>query len=91
MIDVQGAMIVRDKVPDALLIFVQAPSFAVLEERLRSRNTDDEATIELRLKNARREIAMASEYDVQIVNDTSTTPSPSWPTLLKQHPRTPGA
>ena len=69
VIDVQGAMIVRQKVPDALLIFVQAPSFEVLEHRLRSRLTDDESTIELRLTNARREIAMADQYDIQIIND----------------------
>ena len=69
VIDVQGAMIVREKVPDALLIFVQAPSFEVLEHRLRARHTDDEATIELRLGNARREIAQSDRYDIQLVND----------------------
>ncbi len=69
VIDVQGAMAVRAKVPDAVLIFVNAPSFAVLEKRLRERNTDDEATIELRLKNARAEVAMADQYDHQITND----------------------
>ena len=69
VIDVQGAMEVRKQVPDALLIFVNAPSFAVLEQRLRDRNTDDEATIELRLRNARREVAMADRYDHQITND----------------------
>lgn len=89
VIDVQGAMIVRAKVPDAYLIFVQTPSFAVLEERLRSRKTDDEATIELRLKNARREIAMASEYDAQIVNDTLDHAVAELATLLKQHPPAP--
>ena len=55
VIDVQGALTVRDKVPDALLVFVQAPSFDVLEQRLRDRQTDSEATITLRLRNARRE------------------------------------
>ena len=69
VIDVQGAMAVRAKVPDAVLIFVNAPSFAVLEKRLRERDTDDEATIELRLKNARHEVAMAHQYDHQITND----------------------
>jgi len=69
VIDVQGAFIVRDKVPDAVLIFVQAPSLAILEQRLRDRLTDDEATIELRLNNARREIALADRYDIQITND----------------------
>ena len=69
VIDVQGAMVVRAKAPDASLIFVQAPSFDVLERRLRDRATDSEASIEVRLANARREVAMANEYDHQVVND----------------------
>jgi guanylate kinase len=69
VIDVQGAMKVREKVPNALLIFVHAPSPETLEARLRARGTDDEPTIQRRLANARREIALANRYDYQIVND----------------------
>jgi guanylate kinase len=69
VIDVQGAMKVRQEVPNVLLIFVHAPSPEVLETRLRSRGTDDDATIERRLANARREIALADRYDYQITND----------------------
>ena len=49
VIDVQGGFQVRQKVPDALLVFVQPPSLEVLEDRLRARGTDDETTIERRL------------------------------------------
>jgi guanylate kinase len=69
VIDVQGALKVREKMPEAVLIFVHAPSFEVLEARLRARRTDDEATIQKRLTNARREIALAEKYDDQIVNN----------------------
>jgi guanylate kinase len=69
VIDVQGAMQVREKVPNALLIFVHAPDPDTLEGRLRARGTDDEPTIQKRLANARREIALAERYDHQIVND----------------------
>ena len=69
VIDVQGAMQVREKVPNALLIFVHAPDPATLESRLRARGTDDELTIQTRLANARREVALAERYDHQIVND----------------------
>ena len=69
VIDVQGGFQVRKKAPDALLIFIQVPSLEVLESRLRARGTDNEATIERRLVNARREIELAREYDVQVVND----------------------
>ena len=49
VIDVQGGFQVRQKVPQALLVFVQPPSLEVLESRLRARGTDDETTIERRL------------------------------------------
>jgi guanylate kinase len=64
-------MNVRRTVSNALLIFVHAPSpeMEVLEARLRARKTDDESTIQRRLANARREIAMADRYDYQITND----------------------
>lgn len=68
-IDVQGGLQVRRKVPNALLVFVRAPSPEILEARLRSRGTDNEAAIERRLNNARLETEMAKEYDVHLVND----------------------
>ena len=49
VIDVQGGLQVREKVPGALLVFVQVPGMDVLEQRLRARGTDDEATIRRRL------------------------------------------
>ncbi len=69
VIDVQGGFQVRQKVPGALLIFIQAPSLDVLETRLRKRATDDDATINRRLANARRELEMAEEYDIHVIND----------------------
>jgi len=69
VIDVQGALQVREVVAEALLIFVHAPDRETLEARLRARGTDDEATIQVRLANARREVALADRYDHQITND----------------------
>jgi guanylate kinase len=68
VIDVQGGFQVRAKVPGALLIFVQAPSAAVLEERLRARGTDDEANIQRRLAAALRELELSKQYDIHLVN-----------------------
>lgn len=67
-IDVQGAMQVR-KTSDPILIFIAPPSPAELESRLRKRGTETEATIALRLENARREMQYAEGYDYLIVND----------------------
>ena len=69
VIDVQGGFQVREKVPDALLVFIQVPSLEVLATRLRARGTDEETTIARRLAAARREIELACHYDVQVVND----------------------
>ncbi len=69
VIDVQGGFQVREKVPDAFLVFIQIPSIEVLESRLRARRTDDEPTIQRRLAAARRELEMASQYNVQVIND----------------------
>ena len=49
VIDVQGGIQVREKLPSARLIFVQAPGLDVLKQRLRARGTDDEASIQRRL------------------------------------------
>lgn len=68
-IDVQGAFKVKDAFPDARLIFIAPPSFKELERRLRARNTDDEAQIELRLDNAVWEMSMSARYNITIVND----------------------
>ncbi len=69
VIDVQGGLQVRTKVPEALLVFVDVPALSVLEDRLRARGNDDEATIQRRLAGAVREIEMAKAYNVHVVND----------------------
>jgi len=69
VIDVQGGLQARNRVPGALLIFVQPPSLETLEARLRARGTDDEPTIKRRLTGARRELELAASYDVHVIND----------------------
>ena len=68
-IDTQGALQVKKNFPEAVLIFILPPSLKELERRLRNRGTDDEETIERRLKTAREEIRRASLYDYIVVND----------------------
>ena len=85
VIDVQGGFQVRQKVPGALLVFVQPPSLEVLESRLRARGTDDETTIERRLANARREIEMAAGYDVHVINDELDRAVDELAAILEQH------
>lgn len=71
-IEVQGAEKVLDKRPDAVSIFLQAPSMEELERRLRGRGTESEETIRRRLEEAGRELARSVRYRYVVVNDTVT-------------------
>ena len=68
-IEVQGALQVKKKVPDAVFIFLTPPDLNELQERLVGRGTDSEEVIAQRIERAREEIALMSEYDYAIVND----------------------
>ena len=68
-IDVQGALQVMERRPDAVSVFLTAPSFAELERRLRGRGDTVGADLERRLKTARDEYAQAPKYDYIVVND----------------------
>jgi len=67
-IDLAGARQVRANVPDAVLVFLEPPTFDELERRLRTRGTEDEATIAHRLQIARTELAAVGEFDHVLVN-----------------------
>ena len=68
-IEVQGAATVREKCPDAALIFIVPPSFEELSRRLHGRNTDDEDVINGRLMQACEEYKQIPHYDYLVVND----------------------
>ena len=68
-IDVQGALQVRDRFPEAHLIFIAPPDMETLESRLRGRGTDSEDSIQTRLANAVGEMEVSKDYDRIIVND----------------------
>jgi guanylate kinase len=67
-IDTHGAAQLRARYPEAVLIFIVAPSIAELEQRLRERGADAERDIARRLARAREEIKMWRNYDYLIVN-----------------------
>ncbi len=68
-IEVQGARQVKEKMPDAIMIFLIPPSLGELKKRLESRGTETEETIKGRLARAREEYAEADFYDYIVVND----------------------
>ncbi len=67
-IDVKGARQLKDKIPEAVSIFILAPSRDILEQRLRSRSEDSEEVIQRRLREAAEEIGKYSQYDYVLVN-----------------------
>jgi guanylate kinase len=68
-IDVQGAMQVRQRLPGALLIFLEPPSMTELEARLRGRETETEERLTVRLATAAKEMEQRGRFDEVVVND----------------------
>lgn len=82
-IDVKGALRVMRIEPDVTSVFLLPPSWDTLKHRIQNRGTDDAATIEIRLNNARREMDFADRYTHQLVNDDLKTIVGKLEALLK--------
>jgi guanylate kinase len=67
-IDVQGALQLKSKIPEAVTVFILAPSKQILEHRLRARGEDRDEVIERRLKEAAEEIRNYDTYDYVLIN-----------------------
>jgi guanylate kinase len=68
-IDVQGARQLKSKIPEAVTVFILAPSREILEQRLRARGEDSDAVIERRLQEAAEEIRNYDQYDYVLTNN----------------------
>ena len=79
-IDTQGALQVKEKMPESILIFIAPPGVNIitgdisgglleLEHRLRGRHTEDEATIQKRLSQVKIELERSKKYDYTVIND----------------------
>jgi guanylate kinase len=67
-IDVQGARQLKRQIPEAVTVFILAPSRQILEQRLRARGEDREDVIERRLREAAEEISRYEDYDYVLIN-----------------------
>ena len=73
-IDVKGGLSIKRKYgDDALLIFIKPPSIEILRDRLLKRKTEDESTFKRRMERVAMELAMAPQFDFQVVNDDLPT------------------
>lgn len=68
-IDIQGAMQVKKHFPEGVFIFIQPPSIEILAERLVSRGTDSEESVQCRLSACEWEMAQYIYYDYAVIND----------------------
>ena len=72
-IEVQGALQVKEKFPETLLLFVTPPSATILKERLVGRGTETMDVVELRMKRAAEEAEAMNKYDYLVINDDLDT------------------
>ena len=68
-IEVQGALNIKDQYPDAILIFITAPSVEALKARLIGRGTEEEAVVAKRMKRASEEAEEIDNYEYIVIND----------------------
>ena len=68
-IEVQGALQVKEKMPEAHLVFIEPPSLEELERRLRGRGTETDDAVQKRMDTALVELSHKMEYDIRLVND----------------------
>jgi guanylate kinase len=85
-IDVEGGLQIKKQFPDqTLAVFVQPPSLEVLEQRLRSRNTESEEKIRMRLAKSKKEISRSLEFDVLLENNDLETAKKEAVTLISNY------
>ena len=69
-IEVKGALQVKEKMPEAVMIYILPPDYETLLARIRGRGTETEEVIQKRMRTARNEIETFPKYDYVVINDT---------------------
>lgn len=82
-IDVQGALQVKERFPESILIFIAPPSMEELNARLHKRGTDAEEVIQCRLAGAMQEISLADKYDYIVLNEVAETACEQLQSIMK--------
>lgn len=87
-IEVVGAMKVKEKRPDCLMVFVAPPSIEELKRRLSGRGTESEEEVMRRINEAERELKCAEAYDYVIVNDEVSRAADELISIINEHKKT---
>jgi guanylate kinase len=85
-VDVKGALSIRRMYPDeSVLIFIVPPDLETLEQRLRSRGTEDEQKVRTRLQRAAMEMETGKQFDAVVVNDSLERAVAEVETIITRH------
>lgn len=85
-VDVKGALSIRRMYPDeSVLIFIVPPSLEVLEQRLRSRGTEDDQKVRTRLQRAAMEMETGKQFDETVVNDDLPSAIAAVDAIIRKH------
>jgi guanylate kinase len=83
-IDPQGAMQVKEVMPEAVLVFVEAPSFDELRKRLEKRGSETPEQVDTRLQTAAEEMRFAGTYDYVVINDDVSRAADELETIVRR-------
>lgn len=84
-IDPQGAMQVKESMPESILVFVRAPDWDELRRRLEGRGSETPEQVETRLRNAETEMRFAGKYDHVVINDDVTRAADELAGIIATH------
>jgi guanylate kinase len=82
-IDVQGGLKIKKQYPQSCMIFIMTKNLNILKQRLISRNKDCAETINMRLKNAKKEIQYLKKYEYLVINDNLKKAIDSVKTIIR--------
>ena len=83
-VDVKGALSLKGIYPESVLIYIVPPSFDVLVDRLKNRNTEDEADLQKRIDRAQMELGLKDKFDFAIENEDLETAVSETENLVKK-------
>jgi guanylate kinase len=81
-LEVEGAMKIKESIPESVLVFVMPPSYDELKSRISNRGTESKDSLKMRMESALNEIRVAKDYDYVIINDEIDEATKSLEALL---------
>jgi len=84
-VDVKGALSIKGRYPEALLIFIKTPDVQTLKERLTNRQTEDDGTVQRRMERVPMELDLGEQFDRLVINDDLQKAIAEVESIIKEH------